>query len=304
MNSFEFEYPYLFILLLLFIGCARFCRLKASTIALPHTFIYQQLGFFNSRVLVFFKWLAIIALVIAVASPIQKNSYENREDDGYNIVLLLDSSGSMGETHFDTLTSQTKFAMVQELVSEFAQKRVHDNLGVIVFGEYAYTASPLTYDKAMIQSIITRLDIGIAGRKTAINDAIAAGVKLLKDVKSKNRVMILLTDGVTTAGTVPFEVAIKLAKEHKVKVYTIGVGRSNEYDGYALSKIAKETKGQFFEANSRAVLKRVYEKIDELERSKVRSAIIVHKTYYYQYPLLLGIMSFIFFIYFRNKRGM
>lgn len=304
MNSFEFEYPYLFLVLLLFIICSRFCKLKASTIALPHTFIYQSLGFFNSKVLIFFKWLAVISIVIAAASPIKKNSYENREDDGYNLVLLLDSSGSMRETHFDALTSQTKFSMVQELVSEFARKRVHDNLGIIVFGEYAYTASPLTYDKEMIQNIIERLSIGIAGEKTAINDAIAAGVKLLREVESKNKVMVLLTDGMTTAGSVPLDVAIKLSKEHKVKIYTIGVGRAGEYDSYSLNKIAKETNGKFFEASSKAVLQRVYSQIDEMEKSKVRSSTVVHKTYYYQYPLLLGIMSFIFFIYFRNKRGM
>jgi len=304
VNSITFEYPYLFLLIIIFLSCTKWCELKASSFSLPHIFIYKKLGFFSSKILIFFKWLAIIALITALSSPIKENSYEENESDGYNIALLLDSSGSMRELGFDINTNKNKFTLVQELVSKFVKKRVSDNIAIIVFGEYAYTAAPLTYDKDMINSIIARLSIGIAGEKTAINDAIAQGVKLLKDTKSKNRVMILLTDGMTTAGSVPFEVALKLAKEHKVKIYTIAMGQDGDFDSYSLEKIATQTDAKFFIAKNREILKEIYSKIDKLEKSKIRSSKIVYKTYYYQYPLILGILALIFYIYFRNKKGM
>jgi Ca-activated chloride channel family protein len=304
MNSFSFEYPFAFLIILLFIICAKFCSLKVSTIALPHIQIYQSLGMFNSKLLIFLKWLVIVLLTISLASPVIKNSYKQDDKDGYNLALVIDSSGSMRERGYDSTNTQTKFEVVQELVSDFVKKRANDNLAIVVFGEFAYTASPLTYDKDMVNDIIKRLSIGIAGEKTALYDGLAMGVKLLKQTKGQNRVIILLTDGVNTAGFIPKEVSIKLAKEHHIKVYTIGIGHEGEYDKRVLQEIAKQSDGEFFGASSRQILKEVYSKINSLEQSKIRTNSIVHTTYYYQFPLFGAIMALIFYVYIRNKRGL
>jgi len=304
MNNFSFEYPWVFLLIFLFIGCNKICPLKISTIILPHVHIYSSLINFNSKLLIILKWLFILFAFVSLASPVVKNRYEINNQNGYNLALVLDSSGSMQESGYDLSKRVSKFKVVQELVDSFIQKRVNDNIGIVVFGDIAYTASPLTYDKQMLRDIIKRLNIGIAGQKTALYDGLAMGIKLLKSTNSKNKVLILLTDGVNTAGSIPKNVAIRLANKYKIKVYTIGIGYEGEYDKEALREIALKTNGLFFGARTRAVLKDVYLKIDKLEKSKIRARSIVHITYYYQYPLFLSIIFLFLYVYFRNKRGL
>jgi Ca-activated chloride channel family protein len=145
----------------------------------------------------------------------------------------------------------------------------------------------------------------MAGKYTALYEALAQGVNLLKMSKAKSKVAILLTDGYSTpqVDKIPLDVAIDLAKKEGVKVYPIGIGGPNEYNRAVLLKIAKETGGVAFGASSADELKAVYAKIDALEKSDIKNESFTYKNYYYFYPLFVGLFSLMLYIYLRNKRG-
>jgi Ca-activated chloride channel family protein len=143
----------------------------------------------------------------------------------------------------------------------------------------------------------------MAGRFTALYEALAQGVNLLKSSESKTKIAILLTDGFSTQGVdkIPLEVALSLAKKEGVKVYPIGIGR--DYNGQVLENIAVSTGGVAFGASSANELKEVYAKINELEKSEIKSESFTYIKYYFAYPLFVSLISLMLYVYLRNKRG-
>ena len=164
------------------------------------------------------KFFTIIALTIALASPIQEDEVIVKNDKGYEISLILDASGSMQEYN--------KFGIVKAIVEDFIDKREHDKLALSIFADFAYVAVPLTYDKKSIKRLLSRLEVGIAGKqRTALYEALFLSSNLFKTSKSKEKIAILLTDGMDNTNTIPLDVAIKTAKKYNIKVYTVGIGR-------------------------------------------------------------------------------
>jgi Ca-activated chloride channel family protein len=239
-------------------------------------------------------------------SPVKDEPYEIEPKSGYELALILDASESMQARGFDSANpSLNRFDVVKSIVDDFISKRVNDNIGLVVFGAYSFIASPLTYDENILRQILSQLQIGMAGKYTALYESLAQGVNLLKTSEAKSKIAILLTDGYSTAGydKIPIDIAIDLAKKENVKVYPIGIGHSREYNQKVLLKIAKETGGVAFGASNANELKEIYEKIDELEKSEIKTETFTYKNYYYFYPLFLGFISLVLYVYFRNRRG-
>lgn len=242
--------------------------------------------------------------IVALASPVIENRLERSQNEGYDIALLLDASVSMADQRFDPDNpTRNKFSVVQESAAAFLNKRESDNLALIVFGEYAFVASPLTFDKTVLLDILNRLSIGIAGRSTAINDAMALGIRVLKNSEAKSRIAILLTDGENTAGNIPQKIAIDLAKKDGIRIYTIGIGGKNDFDRFALETIANSTGGVFFHARNSRILNQVYAEIDRLERSEIKGEQFIKKEYFFAYPLILAFLGLLIYTYLRNQRG-
>jgi Ca-activated chloride channel family protein len=259
-----------------------------------------------SKLLFFLKWLGIVMLILALMSPVKDEPYELPPKEGHEIALILDASGSMAERGFDRSDpAATRFDVVKRIVRDFIQKRKNDNIGLVVFGAYSFIASPLTYDEHILSRIVSQLQIGMAGKYTALYEALTQGVNLLKTTKAKSKVAILLTDGYSTpqVDKIPLDVAIDMAKKEGVKVYPIGIGGPDGYNRAVLMKIAKETGGVAFGASSADELKAVYEKIDALEKSEIKNETFTYLKYYYFYPLFIGLISLMLYIYLRNKRG-
>lgn len=296
----EFEYPYILALILLFIFCARFCKARQSAYYIPHLYIYEKVKIRSSLLQDILKWSAIICAIIALSSPIKELQTIHTKTDGIDIVMSLDTSGSMRQVGFDSEDMRkNRWIVVQEIVSDFIKKRNNDNISLIVFGTAVMTASPLSYDKRALEQILSHLDIGVAGDKTALIDSVASGVNMLKESKAKSKIMILLTDGEDTASQIPLKVVQDLAKKYKIKIYTIGIGRFN---GFILDNLANETGGKSFNANSKNDLEKIYDVINSLEKTKIDQNKIVQKEYYFFYPLFVAIMSLIGFVFLRNKR--
>ena len=301
-----FEFPKLSFILFVFIGCANICPMRMQSLYFPHTAQFVKNTVASSNLLFFLKWIGIIMMIFALMSPVKDEPYELEPKNGHELALILDASESMQTIGFDENNPNlARFDVVKSIVSDFIKERKSDNMGLVVFGAYSFIASPLTYDENILSRIVSQLHVGMAGRYTALYEALAQGVNLLKMTKSKSKVAILLTDGYSTpeVDKVPLDVAIDLAKKEGIKVYPIGIGAPNEYNQRVLVQIAKETGGVAFGASSSAQLKEVYKKIDELEKSEIKNETFTYLKYYYTYPLFISLISLMLYVYLRNKRG-
>ncbi len=237
------------------------------------------------------KVLALVLVILAMARPQWGTRESVRLTEGVNIVLAMDLSESMSALDFKLGgKAVNRLEAVKQVVKDFVGKRDGDRIGLVVFGSEAYTQIPLTNDYSALLSVIDRLAIGAAGKATAIGDAIGISLKRLRDIESKSNIIILLTDGRSNTGELDPTAATSIAVGNKVKVYTIGVGSKGpvpfvvndplwgqrvvyqevDIDEEALKEIAGKTGGLYFNASDSEGLKRIYDRIDELERTEVR----------------------------------
>lgn len=232
--------------------------------------------------------LAVTLLVVALARPQTRDDVSKRNSEGLDIVLTLDTSGSMRALDFVIDGERrTRMEIVKKVIKEFVAQRVDDRIGMVVFGTEAFTQAPLTLDHDVLDVFLERVETGMAGENTAIGDALGVSVNRLKDVKAKSKVVILLTDGESNAGKLQPLTAANAAKALGVKVYTVGVGTNGavpvllpsgqtvmsevRIDEDVLKKIAEATGGAYFLASDTETLRRVYQTIDYLEKTKIET---------------------------------
>ena len=296
----SFEYPYVLLLFFLFVLCAKFCKAKVQSYYMPHLDIYEKATTLNSTLVSLLKWISILLAIIALASPIKELHSVNTKQDGIDMVLSLDTSGSMRQIGFNpNAPKQNRWQVVQTIVNDFINKRINDNIALVVFGSSVMTASPLSYDKKAQNRIVNSLRIGIVGDKTALINSIATSINILKNRETKSKIIIAITDGEDTASSIPLEVVLKLAKKYTIKIYTIAIGARNIY---TLQQLSSATKGETFRVNSKKELEEVYQIIDNLEKSKIEKNKLILKEYYFFYPLMFSFLFLLFFIYLKNKR--
>lgn len=281
-------YPIALILLPL-VGCFIYCKNK------PKQIYFSKLDWLPKSFIKFDKdrWIIMavfVLLVITLATPYFHSHYENNHKKGRDLVLAIDTSGSMAQSGFDSEDSfKSKYDIAVELTQSFIQKRHDDNLGLVIFGSYAYIASPLTYELNGLGEMLHLMSsVGIAGDSTAIGEALFQSIQALKDSPTKNKVIVLLSDGVHNAGSISPKDAVELVKKRGIKIYTIGVGEG--YDKEMMSLIAKNSQGKSFDAKNSNDLKSIYEKIDSLEPSPLRSEGGLNVEKLHTYPLILAIL--------------
>lgn len=298
MHHFEFEYPFTFILLLLII-CIFTCPYKLKTLFFPHLHLFSKYKSFVHKEKLLYS-LIFALLVTALASPISYDSKLSNHRKGRDLVFALDSSGSMGESGYSsTLSSQSKFTILRDIIREFVSHRFDDNVGVSVFGSFAFASVPLTYDMKAVSFLLDFIEVGIAGENTAIGDGLIQALRLLEHGNAASKAIVLVTDGYQNSGTTSIKKAVNKAKKIHVKIYTIGVGKSSEYDAKLLAKIASDTDAKTFGAANAEALKEVYSELDTLEPSKIRSQNYLNKTMLYFYPLAFAILLLLYLL---NKR--
>lgn len=295
----KFEYPIFFTIIPIFIICAIFCKAKIPTYIIPHLNIFEENQHKSFILLSILKYIVIISSVIALASPYKQLNTQIIKKDGIDIVLSLDTSGSMKELGLNKDNqNEDRFKVVKDIVKDFLPRRVNDNIAIVVFGTSVMMATPLSFDKEAQKSIIDYLEVGIVGDKTAMLDSLASSVNILKNSKAKSKIIILLSDGEDNSSTIPLEVIIKLLKKHSIKVYCVGIGESNKI---MLNQISKQTDGKSYIAYSKEDLNDIYKQIDSLEKSKIDNNKITLKEYLFFYPLFLAIISLILFVFLKNR---
>jgi len=270
----------------------------------PHVERLMAVHAHRSRLLEMLKWIGIAGLLLALASPVLTDEYKNIRKKGRDIMLIIDSSDSMRQRGFDPSDPLwNKFDVVKDVVIDFIVRRNEDRIGLINFASVAFVASPLTFEKDFLKKIVAMQEIGIAGKRTAINDALLQTYNILGKSDSKSKVAILLTDGIDNMSRISFDEIRKVIADSDVKLYTIGIGSYRDFDAPYLKALALAGHGKFYAAGNRNALQKIYAEIDRLETSRIKSRKIVQKEYLYIYPLFAAILALLLFIYLRTTRG-
>ncbi len=258
------------------------------------------------------------SLVLALARPqIHKKVFKKKE--GIPIVIAIDLSRSMMAEDFQP---KNRLEVAKEEAKKFIDKRENDQIGIVVFANYAVTKIPLTFEHEIIKKVLLLLRVGeIDGDGTAIGMAIATAVNRLKDAKAKSKVIILLTDGINNSGQISPLNAAEMAKDESIKIYTIGIGKSGkvpfpkldpvfgksysyievDIDEEVLKKISEITGGVYFHAKDKESLENIYNEIDKLEKSELKSRDLLRQIEIYGIFLLIALLLFLVIIVYEYK---
>lgn len=299
-----FGHPYLLLLLLL-LPVLFWLKGKQGQ---PPAFVYSSVqlvrGILNvtrtrsGAFLAALRWLILALLIIALAQPRFTHSETRITASGVDIAVALDMSGSMASEDFEAPRESwisaapsrlSRLEMAKKVLKGFIDKRPSDRIGIVAFATQAYIACPLTLDHDFLLDNITRLELGtIDDSRTAIGSALSAAINRLRDLKSKSKIVILMTDGQNNSGKIPPLTAAEAAHTLGVKVYTIGVGMRGmapmpvfwngrkvgyrqepvDIDEDTLQKIAEMTGGKYYRADNAQRFQAIYGEIDKLEKTE------------------------------------
>jgi Ca-activated chloride channel homolog len=291
-----FGHPYVLLLLLL-LPLLSWLKGKQGK---PPAFVYSSVqlvrGILNvtrtrsGAFLAALRWLILALLIFALAQPRLTKSETRVTASGVDIVVALDMSGSMASEDFEVGRERlSRLAMAKEVLMKFIEKRPNDRIGIVAFATQAYIASPLTLDHEFLLQNLARLDLGtIDNNRTAIGSALSTAINRLRELKSKSKIVILMTDGQNNSGKVAPLTVAEAAKTLGIKVYTIGVGMRGmapmpqfwqgrkvgyqmqpvDIDEDTLQKIANMTGGKYYRADNSQKFQAIYAEIDKLERTE------------------------------------
>ena len=291
-----FAHPY-FLLLLLLLPLLAWLKGRRGQ---PPAFLYSAVrlveGLTRTRrsragaFLAALRWLVLALFIVALAQPRLMKSATTVKASGVDIVVALDMSGSMVSEDFEVRGGRVnRFNMARAVLKNFIDQRPNDRIGLVVFAAQAFIATPLTLDHDFLQENLDRMDIGtINADRTAIGDALSTALNRLRELKSKSRIVILMTDGQNNSGKLDPLTAVQAAQALGVKVYTIGVGMRGEapmpvrdvfgrkayqmqpvdIDEDTLQKIADKTGGKYYRADNAERFRQIYAEIDKLEKTE------------------------------------
>lgn len=229
------------------------------------------------------QMMAIACVIVILARPQTRDSWNTSRVEGTDIVLALDISTSMLARDF----KPDRFEAAKSVASKFVAGREGDNIGIVIFAAESFSAVPMTSDRATVANYINDIKMGMLQDGTAIGDGLATSINRIKDGRAKSKSIILLTDGSNNTGIVAPVTAAEIARQYGIKVYTIGVGTNGtapypqenmfgriEYvnlpvviDEATLRQISSITGGKYFRATSNTVLREIFEEIDKLEKT-------------------------------------
>ena len=228
--------------------------------------------------------LSIALIIFALARPQASNSWRIENTEGIDIMMALDISGTMMAEDL----KPNRLEASKSVASEFILSRPNDNIGLVVFAGESFTQCPLTVDHAVLVNLFNGVNYGMIEDGTAIGLGLANAVNRIKDSQAKSKVIILLTDGSNNRGDIAPITAAEIAKTFGIRVYAIGVGSygivnvpvqtpigiqyqqmESEFDEKSLQEIATMTGGQYFRATDNSKLRKIYQEIDQLEKTKI-----------------------------------
>ncbi len=290
-ENFSFRYPWVLLLLVFPLLLLVVKALRQRDTARRINFPLVHLQFEQNSLRPFLtRWLptllytlAMGLLIIALARPVMVDRTQLPPTEGVDIILLMDASASMQQKDFEP----NRFVASQLTAKRFVEKRPSDRIGLVVFAKQAMLQAPLTLDHEALQAYISAMYLGmIDANYTAIGDALGVAANHLKNSQAKSKIIILLTDGDSNAGTIDPVMAAKAAATYGIRVYTIGAASApgqtmyssseDEINEGLLLEIAQTTGGQFYRAQNAQQLSEIYNTINELEKTKFTPQITIH----------------------------
>lgn len=240
---------------------------------------------------------ALVSLTVALARPVTVDKTVLPPTQGIDIILLMDTSASMQRQDF----TPNRFEAARRTASNFISKRFNDRIGLVAFARAAMLQAPLTLDHDALQEFLQDLYLGMVDPNyTAIGDALGVAANHLKDSKAKSKVIILLTDGASNAGAIDPVLAAKAAAAYGIRVYTVATASppgtnifssaEEEIDEGLLMEIAKLTGGKFYRAKNELELAKIYDTINELEKTEFTQSTRVNQSDFYQPFVMLGLL--------------
>ncbi|KPJ80078.1 MAG: hypothetical protein AMJ58_09755 [Gammaproteobacteria bacterium SG8_30] len=274
---------------------------------LASTFIASRsLTHAGNRLHILMLVLLWVTLVLALMRPQWLEPYTEVRTEGYDLMLAVDTSRSMEALDFSVGGRQvTRMAVIKGVLGRFIEAREGDRIGIVVFGSQAFVLSPMTLDARAAYNLVDSIVARMAGDGTAIGDAIGLGVKKLRERPEGSRVLILVTDGENTEGSLPPRLAARLAAHEGIRIYTIGVGSKGlvpfmengrmtqvkmEIDEGLLTEVASITGGEYFRATDTSALEQIYERIDALEKTQAESRSVMIPKPLYRWPLGISLL--------------
>ena len=288
-----FAYPWFLAAPLLYLLIRRLSQTPKSTVLFPSASFLSSLPKsakqkLREPVLNTLMFISVVALSVAAARP-QKIMVVEQEHSSRNTVLVVDASNSMSARDFPTSLGQTsRMEGLKATVAEYVRSRSKDRIALVVFGNTAYLQSPLTSDTTLVEELVKSIQPRMAGDGTAIGDGLGLALKRLREVKDGTKAIILMTDGVNTAGQVSPIKAAHVAKDLGIQIHPIGIGTGAapllqqplggmlgapvgpmaEFDEKTLKEIATLTGGAYFNASSQEGIQQVYKEIEKLTETE------------------------------------
>lgn len=299
--------PLIMLLWLLASRLSQSSATETSAVLHPQTALLLQLQQQTSKRS--FPWLWLLGCALLITALTRPQWLSDEPHQGRNFMLALDISSSMKAQDFQDPENQnlliSRMDMVKRVVDQFIAQRQGDRIGLVIFGDDAFTLAPMTTDLNLLRDHLSRLEQGSAGQRTALGNAIALGVKRLQNQDKQSRSLILLTDGSNTAGDIHPLNALKLAQHYDVRIYPIGIGSNKQVvfprmvserpdfkvvplDEALLQTLATESGGQYYRASAPGELKQIIQDIEQIETVPLE-AHLTKPTEWYGLPLAIGL---------------
>jgi Ca-activated chloride channel family protein len=256
--------------------------------------------------------LGCSALVLALARPVWLEVDAPDSHYGRDMIVALDVSGSMRAEDFSINgTPTSRLALLKDAVEDFLKARRGDRVGIIIFGEDAFTLAPLTPDIDLLTRLVHDIDSGVAGERTALGNAMALAVERLR-AGARHRVLVLFTDGSQTSGGIGPQQALDLAINEGVRIYTVGIGSSQQVavprapgqspaltqmplDEALLRHIAQQSGGRYFLGSRVDDMTQITREIDQLEQASSANTLATPHREWFWVPLLVGAALLLFY---------
>lgn len=212
--------------------------------------------------------LAWILLLFAAARPQLPEPGPGQPASGRELMLAFDVSASMASTDLSLAGKPVdRLAAARLFAGDFLAKRQGDRVGLVVFGRQSYLHTPLTFDLEAVRAALDSVEVGLAGRETAIGDAIALATRHLRELPGSERVLVLVTDGANTAGTLTPARGAWLARREGVRIHAVGIGSGADLDEAGLREIAEQSGGSYQRVTDGAAMAAFWQRLDVLEAS-------------------------------------
>jgi Ca-activated chloride channel family protein len=323
-----FAYPYLLLLLLLLPVLAWLKGKRGQPPAFVYSSVQLVRGILNitqarsGGFLSALRWFILALFIIALAQPRLTKSETKVTASGIDIAVALDMSGSMASEDFEVGRGRlSRLDMAKRVLKTFIEKRPGDRIGLVVFATQAYIATPLTLDHDFLVRNIERLELGaIDGNQTAIGSGLSTAINRLRELRSKSKIVILMTDGQNNAGKLAPLTVAEAAQSLKIKVYTIGVGMQGEapmpfrdmfgmkhyknmpvdIDEDTLQKIANMTGGKYYRADNAQKFQAIYGEIDKLEKTEAEVKKYAHHNELFAWMIAPGLAMLLVEMFLRH----